>query len=141
MNKTLWIKVNDTLTEITLDGEQVREIFDFALRERIGGILVETMASDFDDGDYPGLSSLVVSDDVMIEMSDEVIRDLESCAHKLCHEAIERMIERHMRDYLVHVHGIATIRALTSEAAREVAEELLDNGELDFDDIDWDVEE
>ena len=139
MTKTVWVKINDELTEVKLDTEQVRTVFEAELREQINAILFEIMSTDYDEDDYPGLGDLVVNDDVTEELTDEVLREAESCVRRLAHDAVDRFIESHTQDYTVRIRATATVRALSAEAAQEVAEMLLDQGELSFEDTDIDV--
>lgn len=139
MTKSIWVKLNDELTEVKLDAEQVRTVFEAELREQIGVILFEIMSTDYDEDDYPGLGDLVVNDDVTEELTDEVLREAESCVRRLAHDAVDRFIESHTQDYTVRIRATATVRALSAEAAQEVAEMLLDQGELSFEDTDIDV--
>ena len=87
MTKSVWVKINGELTEVKLAAEQVRTVFEAELREQINAILFDIMCSDYDEDDYPGLGDLIVNDDVASEMTDEVIREAESCVRRLAHGA------------------------------------------------------
>ncbi len=139
MIKSLWMKINDEMTEVHLDNEQVRRIFEAALRDRIDSILFDVMSADYEEDDYPGLSSLIISDDVTAELTDEILREAEPCINRLAHDAVDRLIDRHTQDYTVRLRAVATVRALTEEAALEVAEQQLEDGEISFEDTEWDV--